>query len=65
MEDLATRIEYKWNAGGKKPMLVGKPGCGKTAFVNYMGEKLGVQVKAINTSTFEGVDKYALYVGLL
>ena len=28
MEDLAQRIIYKWNAGGKKPMLVGKPGCG-------------------------------------
>ena len=56
MEDLAQRIIYKWNAGGKKPMLVSTPGKGKTAFVNYLGEKLGVKVKAINTSTFEGVD---------
>ena len=56
MEDLAKRIIYKWEAGGKKPMLVSTPGKGKTAFVNYLGEKLGVNVKAINTSTFEGVD---------
>ena len=56
MEELSKRIEYKWKAGGKKPMLVSTPGKGKTAFVNYMGEKLGVKVKAINTSTFEGVD---------
>ena len=56
MEELAQRIIYKWNAGGKKPMLVSTPGKGKTAFVNYLGEKLGVKVKAINTSTFEGVD---------
>ena len=33
MDDLAKRIVYKWKAGGKKPMLVGKPGCGKTEFV--------------------------------
>lgn len=56
MEELAQRIIYKWNAGGKKPMLVSTPGKGKTAFVNYLGKKLGVKVKAINTSTFEGVD---------
>lgn len=56
MDDLATRIIYKWEAGGKKPMLVSTPGKGKTAFVNYLGKKLGVNVKAINTSTFEGVD---------
>ena len=56
MDDLAKRIIYKWEAGGKKPMLVSTPGKGKTAFVNYLGKKLGVNVKAINTSTFEGVD---------
>ena len=56
MDELAQRIIYKWEAGGKKPMLVSTPGKGKTAFVNYLGEKLGVNVKAINTSTFEGVD---------
>lgn len=56
MDELSKRIIYKWQAGGKKPMLVSTPGKGKTAFVNYMGEKLGVHVKAINTSTFEGVD---------
>ena len=56
MEDLAKRIIYKWEAGGKKPMLVGKPGCGKTAFVHYLGEKLGVKVHVFNLSTFEAVD---------
>lgn len=56
MEDLAKRIIYKWEAGGKKPMLVSTPGKGKTAFVNYLANKLGVNIKAINTSTFEGVD---------
>ena len=39
MEDLAKRITYKWEAGGKKPMLVGKPGCGKTEFVKYLADK--------------------------
>ena len=56
MDELAKRIIYKWQAGGKKPMLVGKPGCGKTAFVNYLGEKLGVKVRAVNLSTFEEID---------
>lgn len=56
MDDLAQRIIYKWQAGGKKPMLVGKPGCGKTAFVHYLGEKLGVTVHVFNLSTFEAVD---------
>lgn len=56
MEELTARVIYKWKAGGKKPMLVGHAGCGKTAFINSLGEKLGVKVKAINTSTFEGID---------
>lgn len=56
MDDLATRIIYKWEADGKKPMLVSTPGKGKTAFVNYLANKLGVNIRAINTSTFEGVD---------
>lgn len=56
MDDLATRIIYKWEAGGKKPMLVGKPGCGKTAFMNYLADRLGVKIRVINLSTFEGVD---------
>lgn len=56
MEDFKKRVLAKWKAGGKKPMLVGHAGCGKTAFVSSLGEELGVQVKVINTSTFEGVD---------
>lgn len=56
MEDLAKRIIYKWDAGGKKPMLVGKPGCGKTAFVKYLAEKLGVKLVILNLSTFEASD---------
>ena len=56
MDDLAKRIIYKWQADGKKPMLVSTPGKGKTAFVNYLAETLNVNIKAINTSTFEGVD---------
>lgn len=56
MDELATRIIYKWQADGKKPMLVSTPGKGKTAFVNYLAKKLNVNIKAINTSTFEGVD---------
>ena len=56
MDDLAQRIIYKWQAGGKKPMLVGKPGCGKTAFVNYLAEKMGAELLVINMSTFEASD---------
>ena len=56
MDDLAKRVIYKWEAGGKKPMLVGKPGCGKTAFMNCLADKLGVKIRVLNLSTFEGVD---------
>lgn len=56
MEDLAKRIIYKWEAGGKKPMLVGKPGCGKTAFVQYLADKIGAELIVLNLSTFEASD---------
>ena len=56
MDELAKRIVYKWQAGGKKPLLVGKPGVGKTAFVNYLAKKLNTGIRVINLSTFEGVD---------
>ena len=56
MEELAQRIIYKWNIGGKKPMLVGKPGCGKTAFVNYLADKIGADLIVLNLSTFEASD---------
>ena len=56
MEDLAKRIIYKWDAGGKKPMLVGKPGCGKTEFVKYLANKLGVKLVILNLSTMEASD---------
>lgn len=56
MDGLAQRIIYKWQADGKKPMLVSTPGKGKTAFVNHLADTLHVNIKAINTSTFEGVD---------
>lgn len=56
MDDLATRIIYKWEAGGKKPMLVGKPGCGKTEFVKYLAKKLGVKLVILNLSTMEASD---------
>ena len=56
MEDLAKRIIYKWEAGGKKPMLVGKPGCGKTAFVTYLANKIGAELIVLNLATFEASD---------
>lgn len=56
MEELSKRIIYKWDAGGKKPMLVGKPGCGKTEFVKYLANKLGVRLTIINLSTMEASD---------
>ena len=56
MEDLAKRIIYKWESGGKRPMLVGKPGCGKTAFVKYLADKIGADLIVINMSTFEASD---------
>lgn len=59
MEDfneLAQRVIKKWEAGGKKPMLVGKPGCGKTAFVHYLAEKMGADLIVLNLSTMEASD---------
>lgn len=56
MNDLAKRIVYKWNTGGKKPMLVGKPGCGKTAFVEQLAKDVGAELIVLNLSTFEASD---------
>ncbi len=56
MEELSQRIIYKWQAGGKKPMLVGKPGCGKTAFVKYLADKMDAELLILNLSTFEAMD---------
>lgn len=56
MDTLTQRIIYKWEADSKKPMLCGRPGCGKTAFVNHIAKTLGVKCRAINLSTFEGID---------
>lgn len=56
MNDLAKRIIYKWNTGGKKPMLVGKPGCGKTAFVEQLAKDVGAELIVLNLSTFEASD---------
>ena len=56
MDDLAKRIVYKWKAGGKKPMLVGKPGCGKTEFVKHLAKELDAELIVLNLSTFEAVD---------
>lgn len=56
MDELLLNVEILWETGGKKPLLVGRPGVGKTAFVNKMGEELGVVVKVINTASFEGID---------
>lgn len=56
MDELAQRIIYKWQAGGKTPLLIARPGAGKTAFVSYLAQKLGVGLHIINLSTFEAVD---------
>lgn len=56
MEEYKKRVLAKWQAGGKKPMLVGHQGVGKTAFINALAKDLGVECKVINTSTFEGID---------
>lgn len=56
MDNYKKRVMAKWVAGGKKPMLVGHQGVGKTAFVNALAKELGVACKVINTSTFEGID---------
>lgn len=56
MEDLAKRIQYKWEADTKVPLLLASPGSGKTAFVNYLADKLGVNIRTINLSTFEEID---------
>lgn len=60
MDNMKRNIKILWATGGKKPMLVGRAGCGKTAMVNGLGEELGVKVKAINTASFEGIDANGL-----
>lgn len=56
MEDLTTRIQYKWEAGTKCPLLLATPGAGKSSFVMAMAEKMGVRCRVINLASFEEVD---------
>lgn len=56
MEELTKRILYKWEAHTKVPLLVASPGMGKTAFINDLAAKLGVQCRTINVSTLEEID---------
>lgn len=56
MEELAQRIIYKWETGTKRPLLIAGPGAGKTAFVNSLADRLGVNIRTINLSTFEEID---------
>lgn len=56
MEDLIKRIEYKWEADTKTPLLLASPGSGKTAFVNYLANTLDVDIRTVNLSTFEEID---------
>lgn len=60
MDNMKRNVKILWATGGKKPMLVGRAGCGKTAFINALGDELGVKVKAINTASFEGIDANGL-----
>lgn len=60
MDSMKRNIRILWATGGKKPMLVGRAGAGKTAVVNALGDELGVKVKAINTASFEGIDANGL-----
>ena len=56
MEMYAERIIKKWQAGGKTPVLVARPGAGKTAFVEYLAKKLNTNLHVYNLATFEAVD---------
>lgn len=56
MEELTKRIIYKWEADTKTPLLLASPGSGKTAYVNYLANKLGVGIRTVNLSTFEEID---------
>lgn len=56
MDELTKRTLYKWNAGGKAPLYLARPGSGKTAFVIDLAKRLGVGIHIINLATFEAVD---------
>lgn len=56
MNDLEKIIKLVWASGGKTPVLVGEPGCGKTTTITAMAEKDNALLKVLNLSSFEAID---------